>query len=195
MDNTAVQSGEDAAIAKSDAVAVPGPSKVSVVAPAVPALTTMTTTTVAAVASGDELPYPPEKYPGKLCALCNLGERSQLGQGNMLKILVNEESMDVPERMLVEASGPSEPNSSFEDSDSAVVLTHKRQKNGNKFKYVFYRFLSYHSLFVYLSSIAAVTQPTFFHFLHFLLLFAGVSPPPPSTWTNWKRLDMRRPCN
>lgn len=87
--------------------------------------------------AGDELPYPPEKFPGKLCALCNLGERSQLGQGNMLKILVNDEPMDVPERMQVDGgtSNPLEtPNSSFEDSDSAVVLSHKRQKNGNKFK-------------------------------------------------------------
>lgn len=89
---------------------------------------------------GDELPYPPEKYTGKVCALCNLGERSQLGQGNMLKILVNEEPMDVPERMQVDGGSGSgsaletTANSSFEDSDSAVVLSHKRQKNGNKFK-------------------------------------------------------------
>uniref|UniRef100_A0A4Y0BEZ4 Histone-lysine N-methyltransferase n=1 Tax=Anopheles funestus TaxID=62324 RepID=A0A4Y0BEZ4_ANOFN len=34
----------------------------------------------------DDMPYFPEKYPGKLCILCNLGERSQLGQGEMLRI-------------------------------------------------------------------------------------------------------------
>ena len=105
--------------------AVAGPSSKLPVA-AVPPATASTTT--------DEMPYPPEKFPGKVCALCNLGERSQLGQGNMLKILVNDESMEVPERMQVDSNTGPEPNSSFEDSDSAVVLSHKRQKNGNKFK-------------------------------------------------------------
>lgn len=84
----------------------------------------------------DELPYPPEKYLGKLCVLCNLGERSQLGQGIVLKILVNDEPMDVTrERPPAESiASATEANSSFEDSDSAVVLSQKRQKNGNKLK-------------------------------------------------------------
>lgn len=114
--------------------ATAGPSKALAVA--TPAATSSNN-------SSDELPYPPEKFPGKVCVLCNLGERSQLGQGVMLKIAVNDESMEVPERMLVDASGPTDAtassapgtaNSSFEDSDSAVVLSHKRQKNGNKLK-------------------------------------------------------------
>lgn len=33
----------------------------------------------------DESPYFPEHWPGKVCAFCNLGERSQLGQGDMLR--------------------------------------------------------------------------------------------------------------
>lgn len=33
----------------------------------------------------EELPYFPEKWSGKVCALCCLGERSQLGQGEMLR--------------------------------------------------------------------------------------------------------------
>lgn len=125
MDKPVVQLAEEAAatsavaVTKAVAVATPSPANPS-----------------------DELPYPPEKYPGKTCALCNLGERSQLGQGVMLRIPVNDESMDVPERMQVESSSaPSETptaNSSFEDSasasDSAVVLSNKRLKNGNKFK-------------------------------------------------------------
>lgn len=41
----------------------------------------------------DELPYFAEKYPGKLCCLCNLCERSSLGQGDMLKITVNGETL------------------------------------------------------------------------------------------------------
>ncbi|XP_022825140.1 histone-lysine N-methyltransferase 2C isoform X2 [Spodoptera litura] len=35
----------------------------------------------------EEPPYMPEKWPGKLCALCNLSERSQLGQGEMRQIM------------------------------------------------------------------------------------------------------------
>ncbi|XP_075971400.1 uncharacterized protein LOC142973507 isoform X2 [Anticarsia gemmatalis] len=34
----------------------------------------------------EEPPYMPEKWPGKVCALCNLSERSQLGQGEMRQI-------------------------------------------------------------------------------------------------------------
>jgi hypothetical protein len=34
----------------------------------------------------DDPPYFPEKFPGKQCAFCNLGERSQLGQGEMLRL-------------------------------------------------------------------------------------------------------------
>lgn len=84
--------------------------------------------------SSDELPYPPEKYPGKLCVLCNLGERSQLGQGIVLKIQVNDEPMDVTRERSENIASATEANSSFEDSDSTVVLSHKRQKNGNKLK-------------------------------------------------------------
>ncbi|XP_059056838.1 histone-lysine N-methyltransferase 2C-like [Achroia grisella] len=39
----------------------------------------------------EEPPYTPEKWPGKVCALCNLSERSQLGQGEMRQILCNIE--------------------------------------------------------------------------------------------------------
>lgn len=41
----------------------------------------------------EELPYFAEKYPGKVCCLCNLCERSSLGQGDMLKITVNGETL------------------------------------------------------------------------------------------------------
>ncbi len=40
-----------------------------------------------AYADLDELLFS-ERYPGKLCALCNLGERSMLGQGEMVKYRV-----------------------------------------------------------------------------------------------------------
>ncbi|XP_063376990.1 histone-lysine N-methyltransferase 2C-like [Cydia fagiglandana] len=37
----------------------------------------------------EEPPFMPEKWPGKACALCNLTERSQLGQGEMRQFLCN----------------------------------------------------------------------------------------------------------
>lgn len=43
--------------------------------------------------SMEELPYFAEKYPGKACCLCNLTERSNLGQGDMLRIPVNVENI------------------------------------------------------------------------------------------------------
>lgn len=50
--------------------------------------------------SGDGSPYDmleqeellyTENYPGKLCALCNLSERSTLGQGDIIKMKISEE--------------------------------------------------------------------------------------------------------
>ena len=32
-----------------------------------------------------------ENYPGKLCALCNLSERSTLGQGDIIKLKISIE--------------------------------------------------------------------------------------------------------
>lgn len=37
------------------------------------------------IPSIEDPPYFPEHWPGKVCALCNLGERSQLGQGELLR--------------------------------------------------------------------------------------------------------------
>jgi PHD-like zinc-binding domain len=50
--------------------------------------------------ANDEPPYFPEKY-GKLCAFCNLGERSQLGQGEMLRLEMAEEEIKTTEAMVV----------------------------------------------------------------------------------------------
>lgn len=36
--------------------------------------------------TSDELPYFPENFPGKVCCLCNLGEKSALGQGAILQL-------------------------------------------------------------------------------------------------------------
>lgn len=43
----------------------------------------------------DEPPFFPEKFAGKLCAFCNLGERSQLGQGEMLRLEVTDEDISI----------------------------------------------------------------------------------------------------
>nr|XP_016940644.1 histone-lysine N-methyltransferase 2C [Drosophila suzukii] len=37
-------------------------------------------------AVADDLPYFPEKFPSKVCCLCNLGEKSALGQGEILQL-------------------------------------------------------------------------------------------------------------
>lgn len=60
--------------------------------------------------SNDEPPYFPEKFGGKLCAFCNLGERSQLGQGEMLRLEVTDEDSS--------STDPNTSNSSLNDEDS-----------------------------------------------------------------------------
>lgn len=88
----------------------------------------------------EEPPYFPEKWPGKVCALCCLGERSQLGQGEMLRIEMQESE-----------SATSSLNSSMEDGRMSVSsqeaksprsggmmtgpqLSNRRQKGLNKCK-------------------------------------------------------------
>jgi hypothetical protein len=85
----------------------------------------------------EEPPYFPERYPGKLCVLCNLGERSQLGQGEILKLEVstdNESKSNFPSPTASE-----DRNSSFDDDKSPRGLTsqqaiNRRQKGLNKCK-------------------------------------------------------------
>lgn len=66
----------------------------------------------------DEPPYFPEKF-GKLCAFCNLGERSQLGQGEMLRLELTDSEMKKSD-VKITASSLSESLNIDEDS-----------KNGN----------------------------------------------------------------
>lgn len=65
----------------------------------------------------EEPPYFPEKWPGKMCILCCLGERSQLGQGEMLRFEAVEGE-----------STSSNLNSSFEDRQSANSSDDKNQR-------------------------------------------------------------------
>ena len=50
-----------------------------------------TASSIPAVAAMDELELIEETWPGKVCAFCNLGERSQLGQGEMLRLEVSQD--------------------------------------------------------------------------------------------------------
>ncbi|XP_033250386.1 histone-lysine N-methyltransferase 2C-like [Drosophila miranda] len=57
-------------------------------------------------AVGDELPYSPEQFPGKVCCLCNLGERSALGQGTILQLKAPADIKDEypPDRLTEDGS-------------------------------------------------------------------------------------------
>lgn len=66
----------------------------------------------------DEPPYFPEKY-GKLCAFCNLGERSQLGQGEMLRLELTENEMKSTDEKTIDSTS------------SETINTDEDSKNGN----------------------------------------------------------------
>lgn len=65
----------------------------------------------------EELPYFPEKWPGKVCALCCLGERSHLGQGEMLRL----ELGDGPEQNAAEDGGNGSNSSNNGSGDLSVT--------------------------------------------------------------------------
>jgi hypothetical protein len=83
----------------------------------------------------EELPYFPEQWPGKVCAFCNLGERSQLGQGQMLRLICPEGF--IPQRVV---SDPAEnmsnsmptPEREAGDKSPRGPVTCRRQKSFNK---------------------------------------------------------------
>lgn len=89
----------------------------------------------------EEPPYFLEKFPGKLCALCNLGERSQLGQGEMLRMeIIDREDTD-PFALNVavhddgkNSSGSSVDSSKIPLSKNSPQFSNKRQKGLNKCK-------------------------------------------------------------
>lgn len=130
-----------------------GVSPMVVVTTPVAAATTTTTTpmedtkmavNVAAAATVEELPYFPETYPGKLCCLCNLGERSQLGQGEMIRVQWLKEEMshddsassifDTDELMPDAESSASSKDNGTESNAHQLIVNNKRQKGVNKCK-------------------------------------------------------------
>lgn len=71
----------------------------------------------------EEVPYFNERYPGKLCCLCNLCERSSLGQGEMLKVTINAETFNT----LLSAN--KELNSACEETKEQIVLKKTNAKS------------------------------------------------------------------
>ncbi|XP_050308382.1 histone-lysine N-methyltransferase 2C-like isoform X2 [Anthonomus grandis grandis] len=80
----------------------------------------------------DELPYAPEAWPGKVCALCNLGERSQLGQGEMLRLNCPEGF--TPQRAPSEFGSSSNQQHERDAGDKSPrgPVTCRRNKNFNR---------------------------------------------------------------
>lgn len=82
----------------------------------------------------EELPYFPEQWPGKVCAFCNLGERSQLGQGEMLRLVCPDGF--IPQRVASEPPEASNIIQTFEreagDKSPRGPVTCRRQKSFNK---------------------------------------------------------------
>ncbi|CAG9863833.1 unnamed protein product [Phyllotreta striolata] len=81
----------------------------------------------------EEPPYFPEHWPGKVCALCNLGERSQLGQGEMLRLNCPEGFS--PEKVISEQileRALQAPDKECGDKSPKGPVTCRRQKSFNK---------------------------------------------------------------
>lgn len=85
-DMTALSSGNGGATPTRDPPGTPGPSQDSSSSDQADPTTTASTS-----GAPDELELIEETWPGKVCAFCNLGERSQLGQGEMLRLEVGQD--------------------------------------------------------------------------------------------------------
>lgn len=118
--------------ADSDAASVPqSPSEEGLLDPEMGALFIDKSGTIS-----EEPPYFPEQWPGKVCVVCNLGERSQLGQGELLKLSCPEGF--IPSRIRPEdvasQSEAAEPDNYGDKSPRGgpVAVTCRRQKSFNK---------------------------------------------------------------
>ncbi|CAH1176242.1 unnamed protein product [Phaedon cochleariae] len=81
----------------------------------------------------EELPYFPEHWTGKVCAFCNLSERSQLGQGEMLRLNCPEDFAPLKvaaEQTLRKALQMADRDSG--DKSPRGPVTCRRQKSFNK---------------------------------------------------------------
>ncbi|KAJ8921946.1 hypothetical protein NQ315_008580 [Exocentrus adspersus] len=81
----------------------------------------------------EEPPYFPEQWPGKVCAFCNLGERSQLGQGDMIRLNCPEGF--TPQKVASEQISVNQmqvPERESGDKSPRGPVTCRRQKSFNK---------------------------------------------------------------
>lgn len=87
----------------------------------------------------EEPPYLPEQWPGKVCVVCNLGERSQLGQGELLRLSSPEgfiprriSPSELGDSMLTNEPEPERENGDKSPRGGPVAVTCRRQKSFNK---------------------------------------------------------------
>lgn len=81
----------------------------------------------------EEPPYCSENWPGKVCSVCNLSERSQLGQGSLLRMSCPDGF--IPKRIEPEVCGATEPERDTGERSprsGPVAVTCRRQKSFNK---------------------------------------------------------------
>ncbi|CAB3379589.1 Hypothetical predicted protein [Cloeon dipterum] len=69
--------------------------------------------------SEDLLPVIPDKWPGKVCAICALGEKSTLGQGELLQVAISS-TFDVENAKIKSQLDDSDPSS---NGDKCLVTT------------------------------------------------------------------------
>ncbi|XP_030747185.1 histone-lysine N-methyltransferase 2C-like [Sitophilus oryzae] len=81
----------------------------------------------------EDIPYAPETWPGKVCAFCNLGDRSQLGQGEILRLNCPEGF--TPQKILTNELNnqpPQLPERESGDKSPRGPVTCRRLKNFSK---------------------------------------------------------------
>ena len=71
----------------------------------------------------------PLRYSGKLCALCNLSERSNLGQGDMIKLKLSEDLDFSTLEDKRKSSGSESPSGSHGGISASPKSLNSRRKN------------------------------------------------------------------
>ena len=75
------------------------------------------------------MPFILPRYPGKLCALCNLSERSTLGQGDMIKLKLSEDLDFSTLEDKRKSSGSESPSGSHGGISASPKSLNSRRKN------------------------------------------------------------------
>ncbi|XP_060525404.1 histone-lysine N-methyltransferase 2C-like [Cylas formicarius] len=83
----------------------------------------------------EDVPYAPEAWPGKTCAFCNLPERSQLGQGEMVRLNCPEGF--TPQRVVMDQNSQTPPQALEKDNGDKSPrgpVTCRRNKTFNRLR-------------------------------------------------------------